>query len=158
MMLHLADIPRQARDAFFARLYRYFKEDLSGLPADFLEYLLSEEYRTTVEALMDRAQNPIRAVHLSDDAGQLLAFAMYCNYATEDGKLFIMEFCVEKALRGQGYGRQLYSLIEAREKARGAKFAELTPDAAVSFWESLGFVNTGRVDPDNGDCIFRKEI
>ncbi|MCL2670783.1 MAG: GNAT family N-acetyltransferase [Clostridiales bacterium] len=123
-----------------------------------MDYLLSEEYQTTVETLMDRAENPIRAVQLLDAHQSALGFALYCNYYTEDGKLFIMEFCVEPPCRGQGYGKLLYELIEAREKARGAKFAELTTDSATPFWQGLGFVNTGVADLDNGDFIFRKKI
>ncbi|MGI6228300.1 MAG: GNAT family N-acetyltransferase [Christensenellales bacterium] len=134
-------------DNHFERLHGYFKEDCAGLDEESLEYFLSDEYRREIESLMNPAESKtlVRAVKLVDGA-DLLGFALYVNYAFEnresDGELFILEFCIEPTFRGCGYGKMFYEMIEAVENMRGAKYAQLTADRAVGFWQKVGFKDT----------------
>ena len=48
-------------------------------------------------------------------------------------------------------------MIETIEKARGAKYTQLTADRAVGFWVKIGFVDTEIVE-DNGLNKFRKSF
>lgn len=148
-------------DDLFSRLHIYFKEENQDLDDDSLAYFLFAEYRAEIERLMDptQSQTLVRAMKLVDD-NQVIGFALYVNYAysnpNSDGELFIMEFYIDPKLRGKGYGKRFYEMIETLEKTRGAKYSQLTADRAVGFWQKVGFVDTGIVE-DNGCNKYRKD-
>jgi len=159
--MRLAEYTSAEYDELFSRLHRYFKEDCPSLDEEASKYFLSDDYRSEIERLMNPSGTPlVRAVKLVE-GDTVLGFALYVNYAygddDSDGELFIMEFCVEPMFRCKGYGKILYEMIEDLEKSRGAKYAQLTADRAVGFWEKVGFVDTGIVE-DNGWNKYRKDF
>lgn len=73
---------------------------------------------------------------------------------------YIMEFYILPQYRRKGYGKEMYYRIEELFKTDGARRIYLTADPITGepFWEYLGFVNTGEVSPENGLCIYEREI
>ena len=85
-----ADIRR-----FRAELRAYHARDI--FPGDKdreeLAYFLGKEYRGQIEALRKRERDPLHFLFLRRD-GEEIGFAMPVIYGSEDGKCFLLEFCV----------------------------------------------------------------
>ena len=91
--------------AFWEQLYAYFKRDIFPEPEDpDREYFLGGEYREQIQRIHDRAENRCSWLFFSRD-GQDIGLAMPVIFPAEDGKCFLMEFCVFPEFRG-GTGRQ----------------------------------------------------
>jgi len=93
----------------------------------------------------------------------------FCFYAVDLGGIkniidpnygYIMEFYVLPQYRRKGFGRIIYEHIEKTFSDHGAKYIYLTPEEnnGEPFWLSLGFVNCGKIDPDNLMPILIKKI
>lgn len=76
---------------------------------------------------------------------QIIGAAHYTTYQSEDGKCFILDFWIFPEYRGNGIGRQCFSLLEKYTKKDGALYHQLnsTKDNSIRFWNSLGFVENG---------------
>lgn len=91
--------------------------------------------------------------------GKLSGFCSYCIYHDEDGKAFLLEIGIDKALRGKGLGRWFYKQVENDIRQKGGKFIELTPyphDREL-FWQKFGYYNTQKKDEDK-KYIFRLDL
>lgn len=67
-------------------------------------------------------------------------------YTSEDGKCFIMEYCVYPEYRGKGMGRECADVLLDWARANGALYAELNyggNDRRLRFWKSVGFIENG---------------
>ena len=130
--------------AFWEQLYAYFKRDIFPEPEDQgREYFLGGEYREQLQKIHDRAENRCRWLFFSRD-GQDIGLAMPVIFPAEDGKCFLMEFCVFPEFRG-GTGRQCAAALLDWAKENGARYAELNCGNArrSRFWESVGFRKNG---------------
>lgn len=130
--------------AFWEQLYAYFKRDIFPEPEDpDREYFLGGEYREQIQRIHDRAENRCRWLFFSRD-GQDIGLAMPVIFPAEDGKCFLMEFCVFPEFRG-GTGRQCAAALLDWAKENGARYAELNCGNArrSRFWESVGFRKNG---------------
>ena len=76
----------------------------------------------------------------------------------EKGCGTVMGFYIHPAFRRKGYGRCFYGHIEERLIKDGAKMIYLTPDrvTGIPFWTSLGFNDSGKIDPDDRKPIYTK--
>jgi len=103
---------------------------------------------------------------LSFADGNLVGF---CFYAVDLGGIrgvlppnlgYIMEFYVLPQYRRRGFGTEMYRHIESTFSKHGVESIYLTPDetSGEPFWVSLGFVDSGKVDPDNNRPIYIKKI
>ena len=132
--------------SFWAQLRVYQQRDILPDPEDeSLDYFLSEDYRSQVQAVHDRKQNPLYYLFFRRH-GQDIGFAMPAIFTTEDGKCFIMEFCVYPQYRGGGTGTQCAQALLRWAKERGAVYAELNyggDERRQRFWARLGFVPNG---------------
>ena len=132
--------------SFWAQLRVYQQRDIFPDPEDeSLDYFLSEDYRSQVQAVHDRQQNPLYYLFFRRH-GQDIGFAMPAIFTTEDGKCFIMEFCVYPQYRGGGTGTQCAQALLRWAKERGAVYAELNyggDERRQRFWARLGFVPNG---------------
>lgn len=75
-----------------------------------------------------------------------VGFAMPVIYDGEDGKCFIMEFCVFPEFRGGGTGTEAAKALLRWAKMNGAPYAELNfggDERRERFWSRLGFVRNG---------------
>lgn len=111
---------------FRAELGAYHTRDI--FPGDEdreeLSYFLGEEYRGQIEALRTRERDPLHFLFLRRE-GEEIGFAMPVIYGSEDGKCFLLEFCVYPAFRGNGTGHACAEALLAWAKARGMRYAEL---------------------------------
>lgn len=131
--------------AFWRQLRSYQTRDLFPDPADEdRAYFLGGEYRAQIERLHDRPHDRCRYLFFCRD-GQDVGFALPVVYDTEDGKQFILEFCVFPEFRGHGTGRACAEALLGWGRANGAKYAELNAntDDRRRFWGRLGFVPNG---------------
>ena len=89
------------RELFWQRLREYFRRDI--LPGEEDCYHCSEKYKENIETLHERRFDPVRYLFFRRD-GQDIGLALSVVYASEDGKQFILEFCVFPEFRGNGTG------------------------------------------------------
>ena len=93
----------------------------------------------------------------------------FCFYAIDLGGIkniidpnygYIMEFYILPQYRRQGLGKSIYEHIEKTFSNHGAEYIYLTPEEnnGAPFWLSFGFVNSGKIDPDNQMPILIKKI
>lgn len=133
--------------AFWEQLRIYFKRDIFPDPEDEdREYFLSDtEYRAHLQKIHDRPQD--RCCYLFfHRGGQDIGFALPVIYTTEDGKCFIMEYCVYPEFRGNGTGKECAGVLLAWARANGALYAELNfggDKRREQFWQSVGFIANG---------------
>lgn len=73
---------------------------------------------------------------------------------------YIMEFFVLPEYHRNRYGKEMYLHLENLFKQDGVKRMYLTADPITGkpFWESLGFMNTGKKSPENHLEIYEKDI
>ena len=132
---------------FWEQLHMYHKRDIFPDPQDEdRDFFLSDtEYRTQIEAVHDRPQDRLYYLFFQRN-GQDIGFAMPVIFTSEDGKCFIMEFCVYPEHRGGGTGHACARALLAWARARGARYAELnygSDDRRRRFWQSIGFMENG---------------
>ena len=131
---------------FWEQLYLYFKRDiLTGKQIEDLSYFLSSEYHENMMKLHGRKQDRCFYLFFHRD-GQDIGFAMPVIYTSEDGKCFIMEFCVYPQFRGSGTGQECAGALLDWARTQGARYAELNygSDARRErFWQRVGFRKNG---------------
>lgn len=96
----------------------------------------------------------------------LVGFAMYAidlggiKEIIEAGYGYIMELYIMPNFRRKGIASEVFIHIEDILNNQGAQRIYLTPDSAnaVLFWESVGFSDCGKIDPDNKMPIYLKDI
>lgn len=131
---------------FWEQLRSYFKRDIFPDDSDEnREYFLNAEYCNAIKKIHDRPQDRCRYLFFQRD-GQDIGFAMPVIYTTEDGKCFIMEFCVYPEFRGNGTGKECAGALLDWARENGALYAELNygrNERRLHFWEGVGFKRNG---------------
>ena len=154
-MITIRECANRAEERFFwQKLREYFERDLFPDPQDEdREYFLGDEYRTTAAEMHGRANDRLRYLLFARD-GVDIGFVLATIYNTEDGRCFLMEFCVFPEYRGSGTGRACAKLFFDWACEHGAEYVELNAhtEQRVRFWKSVGFVENGR--DDWGDPMF----
>ena len=137
---------REDTETFWKELHNCTKRDTFPDPQDEdRDYFLGEEYQAHIQAVHDRPENRCRYLFFCRD-GKEIGFAMPVIFNTEDGKCFIMEFCVYPEFRGNGTGKSCAKVLLDWAKKHGAAYAELnysSDDRRLRFWQSVGFVQNG---------------
>ena len=132
--------------AFWNQLYDYYKRDImADRSISSREEFLASGYRTHMQELHDRSQDCCYYLFFHRD-GQDIGFAMPVIYTTEDGKCFIMEFCVYPEFRGNGTGKECAKALLDWARENGALYAELNyggDKRREHFWQSVGFIKNG---------------
>lgn len=132
--------------AFWVELRAYQARDLFPDPEDEdrAYFLSGSEYPAHIQQLHDRPKDRIHYLFFHRD-GQDIGFAMPVIYETEDGKCFILEFCVYPAFRGGGTGTQCAQALLSWAWQRGAAYAELNcgDPRRRRFWSRVGFLPNG---------------
>ena len=133
--------------AFWEQLHSYHKRDIFPDPEDKnLKHFLSDtEYRVQIEHVHNRLQD--RCYYLFFERnGQDIGFALPAIFTSEDGKCFILEFCIFPEFRGGGTGRECAAVLLEWAKEHGARYAELNyggDERRLRFWKRVGFVENG---------------
>ena len=134
-------------EKFWSELHTYHIRDIFPDPSDEdREYFLDDsQYRAQIDALCLRESDRCHRLFFSR-GGEDIGFALAVIYDGEEGKCFLLEFCVFPQFRGGGTGTVCAEefLCWAREK--GAQYFELNFDTEQRrrFWERSGFVLNGR--------------
>ena len=132
--------------AFWEQLHTYHKRDIFPDPDnEDLSYFLGSEYYNHMMKIHSRPQDRCYFLFFHRD-GQDIGFAMPVIYTTEDGKCFIMEFCVYPEFRGNGTGKECAKVLLDWAKEHGAQYAELNHGGNQRrrhFWETVGFIENG---------------
>lgn len=76
----------------------------------------------------------------------------------EKGYGTVMGFYISPEHRRKGFGSEFWQHIETILRQDGATHVYLCPDSitGVPFWMHLGFIDSGKVDPDDKKPIFIK--
>ena len=130
---------------FSEQLHNYHKRDIFPNPdSEDLEYFLGSEYHDHMMKIHSRLQDRCYFLFFHRD-GQDIGFAMPVIYTTEDGKCFIMEYCVYPEFRGNGTGKACARVLLDWVRENGAFYAELNyggDKRREQFWQSVGFIKT----------------
>ena len=132
--------------AFWEQLHTYHKRDIFPDPEDesLTHFLNDAEYRAQIQRVHDRPRDRCYYLFFHRD-GQDIGFALPAIFTSEDGKCFILEFCVFPEFRG-GTGRECAAVLLNWAKERGARYAELncgSDERRLRFWQRIGFVENG---------------
>ena len=131
---------------FWEQLHIYHKRDMFPDPdAEERDYFLGDEYRSTMREIHDRTQDRCYYLFFQRN-GQDIGFALPVIYTSEDGKCFIMEYCVYPEYRGNGTGKECAKILLNWAVENGARYAELNyggNDRRLCFWKSVGFIENG---------------
>lgn len=131
---------------FWEQLHIYYRRDIFPNPDDEdLEYFLGSEYYHHMMNIHSRRQNHCYFLFFNRE-GQDIGFAMPVIFTTEDGKCFIMEFCVYPEFRNNGTGKRCARVLLEWAKENGALYAELNysdDPRRERFWKSVGFCQNG---------------
>ncbi len=132
-------------EKFWSELHIYHKRDIFPEPEnEDREYFLDDsQYRAHIDALCLREHDRCRRLFFrigDTDVG----FALAMIYDSEDGKCFLLEFCVFPEFRG-GTGTDCAKAFLVWAKENGAKYAELNfgTEQRERFWRRSGFVRNG---------------
>lgn len=131
--------------AFWSQLRAYYVRDIFPDPADGdRPYFLSDAYRENIQRLHDRPRDRVHYLFLCRD-GQEIGIALAALFDTEDGKCFLLEFCVFPQARGAGTGSACGRAFLDWARACGAAYTELNCDdpRRRCFWSRLGFRPNG---------------
>jgi GNAT superfamily N-acetyltransferase len=132
--------------AFWEQLHAYHKRDIfPDSDDDELEYFLGSEYHDRIIEIYSRPKDRCFFLFFRRD-GRDIGFAMPVIFTSEDGKCFIMEYCVYPEFRGNGTGRECAGVLLDWAKERGALYAELncgSSERRRHFWKTVGFVENG---------------
>ena len=131
---------------FWEQLHTYHRRDIFPNPdSEDLSYFLGSEYYDHMMKIHSSLQDRCCFLFFHRD-GQDIGFAMPVIYTTEDGKCFIMEFCVYPEFRGNGTGQECARILLDWAKENGALYAELnhgSNERRRHFWETVGFIENG---------------
>lgn len=127
---------------FWTELNCYFARDIYPQQPDERP---GADYRAEIARLHRRSIDPVRYILFERD-GKEIGLALTVVYAAEDGKQFILEFCVYPQQRGGGTGKACAAALLAWGRTQGALYAELNCDTPrrQRFWAADGFVPNGR--------------
>ena len=139
-------VTQQEIAVFWEQLHLYHRRDIFPDPdSGDLAYFLGSEYHDHMMQIHSRQQDRCFFLFFRR-SGQEIGFAMPVIFTAEDGKCFIMEFCVYPEFRGNGTGRECAGALLDWAKEHGALYAELNHGGNPQrrrFWESVGFIENG---------------
>ena len=131
---------------FWEQLHAYHKRDIfPDSDNENLEYFLGSAYHDYMIKMHSRRQDRCFFLFFCRN-GQVIGSTMPVIYTTEDGKCFIMEFCVYPEFRGNGTGKECARVLLNWAREHGALYAELNHGSGERrrhFWESVGFIENG---------------
>ena len=139
-------VTQQEVARFWEQLHIYHKRDIFPDPADEdREYFLAAQYYEQVMYVHGREKDRCRFLFFYR-GGEEIGFAMPVIFETEDGKCFIMEFCVYPEFRGNGTGFACAKTLLSWAKENGGCYAELNyggDERRRRFWKRIGFADNG---------------
>ncbi|MGX6977889.1 GNAT family N-acetyltransferase [Vagococcus elongatus] len=128
---------------------------------EIIAWFQSEEYYEIIMDLHQHAQaggQTLSFVFMFDEQNNYLGFTMYKIYTEEDGKAFILDFCIEKDYRNKGIGSIVVRELEKFLKREGASYIALNTSNKknLNFWEKNGFSKFAT--DEFGKMVYTKKI
>lgn len=108
--------------------------------------------------LFERSIDPLHIVFIKK--GNLyIGFIVYVIYNSEDGKCFILDYCINQEFRNNGIGAVAFKLLEMDFIKKGAKYIDLNVSNTKNqkFWFKNGFFPTNSTDKHN-PTVYRKVL
>ena len=144
-------------DFYWKMFYKYVVELLENDPSNGEEdfkYFLGKEYKEKIMNSFRRDTHKLEIVFLQSN-GKDIGFAVYVIYDKEDGKCFILEFCITPENRNKGIGKLFFKMLSEQILNENATYFALHPSNENNkrFWENLGFINTLYMD-EYGNFIY----
>lgn len=139
-------VTEKEEQLFWEQLYAYLKRDIfRDSTAEESSHFFNAEFRAMIQKIHERSQDRCYYLLFWRD-GQNIGFAMPVIYDSEDGKCFIMEYCVYPEYRGNGTGKACAKALLQWANGNGADYAELNygnDERRLRFWKSVGFIENG---------------
>jgi len=110
-MINIEEIPVEKIKNFWDIHFKYLVDDGIITDDEDMEYFSGEEYRGILESHMKRSTDRHHIVYFTEDNKRVGA-ASFCNYQSEDGKCFILDFWVFPEYRGNGMGHRCFDALE----------------------------------------------
>lgn len=133
----------------------YFRNDFKiEISDNKVEKLCSEIAESSISGII-----PLDILLLD---GKMVGFVCYqidtphSDWCEREGWGFIREIYVNQALRGNGLGTKLVTHAEKILYTKEVEHIYLTSDESGGFWNSCGYMNTGKVSDINHDPIYEK--
>lgn len=126
-----------------------------------ISWLQSTDYYNIIMDLHDNPQKNARAlqfVFVYNESDEYIGFIMYKIYNLEDGKCFILDFCIDKKFRNKHIGTEVFNFFEQYIKRNEeATYCTLNVSNPRNrhFWEKQGFVY--QKQDEHGDAVFVKK-
>lgn len=144
---------------FWVKLYEHFRQNVfPDAGSEDLSYFVGPKYRSAIENLHDRKTDPLHYIFFQRN-GTDIGLTMTVTYSNEDGKCFILEFCVFPQFRGNGTGRACAAALLTWAQERGASYFALNADTnqRQRFWGYSGFQISGEDENGLPLLIYRPE-
>lgn len=136
---------------FWDMHHKYLNEDI--FPHDDMgfktteeeqEWFSSLEYKEHMHKLFTRDVDRAYPMFFIKEK-EIIGFCTYCTYNSEDGKCFIIDFCIVPDHRNKSLGTIIFNIIKELEMSRGAKYFELNASNKrnMGFWIKQGFYFDG---------------
>lgn len=148
-------------DSFLQMLSDYFDEICADKPED----NIPKKY---LPKILDTISNETKKytiwLYLCIKNNEPIGFAM-AQIDTKDNPLckregwgFIREFYIISGFRRKGYAKQMCEFIENVIYSHGAKdiYLDASANTGVSFWESMGYIYSGKINDKNGNKTYEK--
>ena len=142
----------------------YFLEDIiprreegDALTKSDIDWFFSK-YQDHIMMLFNRKTDPLCIV-LINEGNTNIGFITYVIYRSEDGKCFILDYCIYPEYRSKGIGKTAFNQLEKESVENGAAYIDLNVSNRLNekFWISMGFVKTAIKDERN-KSLYRKRL
>ena len=148
---------------FWERRNEYFLKDIipnselgDELSEEDIKWFFSKEYKDHIMRLLERNVDPLYIVFINKDKTNI-GFMTYVIYNSEDGKCFILDYCIYQQYRNNGIGKIAFNLLEKDFFDKGATYIDLNVSNTNNerFWVGNGFAKTNIKD-EKSNFIYRK--
>lgn len=152
-------------DFFWKKRNEYMLQDVipndeygDPLTKEDIEWFFSDDYKNHIMHLYKRSVDPLYIIffyHENINVG----FVDFVIYNSEDGKCFIIDYCIYKGYRNDGFGKEAFELIEQEFIRKGATYINLNVSNHRNehFWKTNGFDKT-EIKDDHGNYIYSKQL
>lgn len=150
---------------FWERRNEYFIKDLipnselgDKINEEDIKWFFSKEYKDHIMKLFERKVDPLYIVLIKKDKYNI-GFMTYVIYNSEDGKCFVLDYCIYQKYRNNGIGKKVFYLLEKDFINKGATYIDLNVSNTNNerFWIGNGFLKTNIKD-DQNNFIYRKVL
>lgn len=124
-----------------------------------INWFNSQKYYDIIMELSNEAKgggDPLQFVFFYDEKQNYLGFTMYKIYIQEDGKAFILDYCIAPSFRNKGIGKLVFKKLEELLYLEGGKYIALNASNKNNrrFWQQNGFEAT--VLDENDEVVYVK--